>query len=122
MDPQAAARMLALGRVAIGAALIIAPEKVLAPWIGRDASSGGPQVLGAALGVRDLTIGAGQLGALWRGSGARPWLRAGTAADLVDLTATLRARESLPAFGVVSVALMAATGAAAGAWLQTAVK
>ena len=114
--------MLALSRVGVGAALVVAPEKVLAPWLGRDAAGAGPQVIGAAMGIRDMAIGAGTLGALWRGDGARAWLRAGTASDLVDLAATLRARDRLPLLGVVGVGLMAATGAALGTWLQTSVR
>lgn len=121
MDPQAAARLLALARIGFGIALVAAPEKMLSSWIGRPASLAGPQVIGAALGVRDLAIGAGTLGALLRGDGARAWLRAGTASDLVDLAATLRARGELPTFGVISLGLMATTGAVAGAWLQSVV-
>ena len=121
MEPLAAARMLAFGRVAVGAALIVAPEKVLAPWLGRDGATAGSRVIGAAMGARDIAIGAGQLLALSRGRGASDWIRAGAAADVVDLVATVRARDSLPALGVAGVGLMATTGAVAGAWLQSAV-
>jgi hypothetical protein len=119
MDPQTVARTLAIGRIGLGAALVAAPKLVLGPWIGKDAASAGPQVVGAALGIRDVVLGTGTLGALYRGDGAEQWMRASVAADLVDLAATLRARDGLPTFGVVSVALMAASGAALGAWAQT---
>lgn len=119
-DPHTAARLLALGRVGVGAALIVAPERVLAPWIGADGERSGVKVVGAAMGARDVAIGVGQLGALWRGKGAAPWLRAGAVSDLVDLGATLRAREDLPLLGVLGTSLMAATGAVLGAWLQSA--
>jgi hypothetical protein len=46
-------------------------------------------------------------------------LRAGTAADLVDFAATVRAREDIPMLGVVGVGIIAAGSAALGAWLQT---
>jgi hypothetical protein len=118
MEPQSIARLQALGRIGIGAALVAAPERVLAGWIGSDASRSGPQVIGAALGIRDLAIGAGVAGALWRGDGARAWLRAGTASDLVDFAATVRAREDLPMLGVVGVGIIAAGSAALGVWLQ----
>lgn len=121
LEPQTAARLLAVGRIAVGAALLAAPERVLTPWIGRDGGAEGVKVIGTALGVRDLAIGAGQLSALLRDDAAGGWLRAGAASDLVDLAATLRAREHLPRLGVVGTGLMAATGAAAGAWLQRAV-
>ena len=120
MDPQAAARMLAFGRVAVGAALIVAPEKVLTPWIGRDGSGAGAGVVGAAMGARDVALGGGQLAALRSGDGVRSWMLAGVASDLVDLVATARARDSLPSGGVALVGVMAATGVAAGLWLQSA--
>jgi hypothetical protein len=119
MDPQTVARTLALGRIGLGAALVAAPKLVLGPWIGKDADLPGPQVVGAAMGIRDLALGAGTLGALYRGDGAEQWMRASVAADLVDLAATLRAREQLPALGVVSVGLMAVSAAVLGTWAQT---
>jgi hypothetical protein len=121
MEPQTLARLLAVARIGIGAALMVAPDRVLGPWLGKDGRTEGARVLGQAMGIRDLVVGAGQLGALVRGDGARPWLRAGAACDLVDLAATVRAREHIPLYGVVSTSLVAATGAAAGTWLQTAV-
>jgi hypothetical protein len=120
MDPKSAGRILAFGRVAIGAALIVAPEKVLTPWIGRDGSSAGAGVVGAAMGARDLALGAGQLASLRSGDGVRSWMLAGVFCDLIDLVGTVRARDDLPRGGVAVVGLMATTGAVAGVWLQSA--
>lgn len=119
MRPTTIARSLAIGRIGIGALLVLAPGKVLAPWIGpRHAASPGPQVVGTALGIRDLGLGAGTLVALARGDSVKTWMRASVAADLVDLGATLRAREHLPALGVAGVSAMAVSAAALGGWLQ----
>lgn len=121
MDPQSLARVQALGRVAIGTALVLAPRRAVSGWVGRDADRPSVQALTAALGIRDLALGVGAAGALWRGDGARVWLRAGTAADLVDFVATVRARDGLPRLGVCGVGLLAASSAALGAYLQAVV-
>ena len=114
-------RRPSLGRVGLGAALVVAPERTTATWIGSDAARPGTQVVATAMGVRDLALGAGAAAALWRGDGARPWVRAGAVADVVDLVATLRAREHLPRLAVAAVGLLAAGSAVLGAYLQTVV-
>ncbi len=104
-------RGLAAGRVAVGAGLIAVPAFVGGRWVGPDASSPGTQVLGRALGVRDLVLGLGTLEADRRGESLRTWLAAGVIADSVDLVATAAAGESIPAQG--RWATVAVAGAAA---------
>jgi hypothetical protein len=112
-------RLHAAGRVAIGTAMVLAPEKVAAGWIGPgDAARPGPQVVTQALGIRDAAIGAGVL-ATQGSDAARAWILAGVAADAVDLAATLRGRESLPAIAVAGVTVIATGSALLGLYLAT---
>jgi hypothetical protein len=83
----------------LGAALILAPVRATRPWIGDVALSPGAKVLGRALGVRDLALGAGLLWAQQRQEPEHPWLTAATLADVVDAAATLAAWRSLPRAG-----------------------
>lgn len=114
MTPRLLARLIAGGRVVIGVAAIANPVGALRPWIGDDAETGGGQVLGRALGARDLVIGAGALRAGDDLDALRPWLAAGILADCVDFGATAAADE-LPLGGRVFVLALAGAAAAAGA-------
>lgn len=121
MDPNALATRLAAGRIVLGTGLAFLPDRLTGPWVGgAEALRPGAQVLGPAMGSRDLAIGLGTLTAVRRGSGARPWLLASAAGDVADLLATLRNRSDLPFLGVAGVAFMAATSAALNAYLATA--
>lgn len=121
MEPRDVARLHALGRIAVGAALTAAPERSGRAWVGELGRRPGAGVLTTGLGARDLAIGAGIASALRRGYGANPWMRAGVLADTADLVATLRARRHLPPLAVAGVSLIAAGSAAIGLWAQSAV-
>ena len=116
MDATSVARLLALGRVTLGAGLTVAPALAARAWVGSDAASTAVRVLGAGFGARDVAIGAGLWRALDTGADARPWLLAGAAGDAADLLATVAARRSLPRFGRVGAAAVAATGAGLSVW------
>ncbi len=91
------ARLVAWGRVAIGATAIAAPAVVARPWIGDAAGSVTARLLARTMGGRDLAIGVGTLRALGRSdSEARPWVALGGTADAVDALATVVAFGSLP--------------------------
>jgi hypothetical protein len=94
------ARELALSharsRMAVGAALVLAPGLVGARWIGDDAKRPAVKVFARALGVRDLALGLGIAVALDRGAPARGWLEAAALSDAVDLVATQIAGEAIP--------------------------
>ncbi|MDP9385142.1 MAG: hypothetical protein M3P50_07920 [Actinomycetota bacterium] len=121
-SPRDLARAHAIGRVALGAALTVAPRRVASAWLGpRHARRAQTAVVASAMGARDLGLGLGIARALGEGHGARPWLSAAVLADAVDLVATLRARDELPALGVASVAAMAGGSVAVGLWLRRAV-
>jgi hypothetical protein len=114
MEATTIARQLALGRIAIGGALTVAPGLVTRLWVGEAGTAA--KVLGAGFGARDVAIGAGLWRALDAGDDTRPWLLAGAVSDVADLAATLAARRSLPLLGRVGVAAVATTGAALGVW------
>jgi hypothetical protein len=105
------ARELALsnarGRMAIGAALVLAPRLAGPMWIGRDADSRAVNVLARGLGARDLALGLGTAVALDRGAPVRGWLEGAALADAVDLVSTLLAGDSIPASKRRAVALIA---------------
>ena len=118
MNDRDRARSLAFGRIALGAALLVAPTSVGGPWIGFDAASGrGVRVLLRALGARDLALGFGLKASLDRDAPTRGWLEAGLVADGTDLAATLTAGEDLPLGGRILVGTLAGGGLALGAWL-----
>jgi hypothetical protein len=111
------ARYQALGRLGLGAAMLVMPAGVAGRWIGPSAGRAGPRVLTRALGARDVALGLGQLSAAGAGHGVRPWVLAGMLADGVDLIASARGRDDLPALGAVGVSAMAGASTALGAYL-----
>jgi hypothetical protein len=119
MDPRTLARAQALGRIAFGAGLVLAPAAVAGAWVGEPADRPGGRVLAIAMGARDLAIGVGTFRAVGRG-GASSWLRAGMLADAADLVATLRSRDDIPAPAVPATVVIAAASVVLGAWLQYA--
>jgi hypothetical protein len=117
------AALISLGRFLIGAAFIARPKLLEGGWIGRQARLPGAQVLGRAVGARDLTLGLGGLQAVARDDGSvRPWLAAAAVCDTVDFGATYAAGRRIPRRGrngVLAVAgvfsvLSALTAAASG--------
>lgn len=104
----------ALGRVGIGAAMLVAPGLVARSWVGEPGGEPGARVITTAVGARDLAIGLGVLRALRGGGKPGPWLRAGAFADAADLVATVRARRDLPLPAVIGVGALAAGSVALG--------
>jgi hypothetical protein len=121
MDARSITRLLALGRLALGAGLIAAPGRVAGGWVGDVADKPEGQVLVAGLGARDAALGLGALRALANGHGAPDWIRAGMIADVADLVAALKARDSLPPLAIPAIVALAGGSLALGAWLQAAV-
>jgi hypothetical protein len=120
MSPRTLARLQALGRLAIGGGLVVAPSVVAGGWVGGVADKRDGQALAIGLGGRDVAIALGTLRALRAGHGAGPWLRAGIVADAADLAGTLRARDQLPPLALPAVAAIAGGSILLGAWLQAA--
>jgi hypothetical protein len=107
VDARDVALSNARGRMAIGAALVLAPRLAGPMWIGADADSRAVRVLARGLGARDLALGLGIAVALDRGAPVRGWLEGAALADGVDLVATLLAGDSIPPGKRRAVALIA---------------
>jgi len=107
------ALVLAAGRLALGVAVLLEPEKVTARWLGDHAADPAVRYLVRSLGARDLALGVLALATL---DDPRLGPRAQAACavvDSVDALATLAARSELPVAGVAGT--VAVAGAAAGA-------
>ncbi len=112
MNPQQAARSLAIARIVIGSGLIAAPRLGTPLWVGRRGLTPAAKLFSRALGARDVGIGAGA-----RAEGpVRPWLLAGMAADATDLIATVIQRDDLPRTAIPLVVATAGAGIALGAY------
>jgi len=106
----AVAGVMAL-RIAYGAALIAAPERLARRWLGPDAGRPPAQVPLRALGMREALLHAGGLTAALRGTDVRPWLAASIAGDLTDIAATVAARAGLPRGAAPATAAVAGASA-----------
>jgi hypothetical protein len=111
----------ARGRMAVGAALMIAPGWAAGRWIGDQADHPAVKVLTRALGVRDFALGLGAAVAIDRGVPARGWFEAGALSDAVDLVAALLARGSIPDSSRKAVVVIASASSLACAALARAV-
>jgi hypothetical protein len=104
---QAAGGALATGRIAIGAALCVAPS-IAVQWAGEDARTPGVRMITRALGARDAALGIGALASARQPSQLRRWLILGGACDAADFAATLAG----PPSSARSLVLALAAGAA----------
>ena len=95
-EARAAARALAVGRIVIGAALVLAPRRAAAAWIGSDGRRDGTSVLARAVGARDVLLGAMVLHTVDHPEVAPRWLAATAACDAVDFAAGAAVRSELP--------------------------
>jgi hypothetical protein len=80
--------LVAAARVAVGAAMLLAPGRFFKP------GSGTETLLMQTIGIRDLVIGSGTCAAWVRGGGSefRGWATAGLVSDSADLLLGLRSR------------------------------
>ena len=105
---------LAAGRVALGVAVLAAPEKVTGRWLGDHAGRPVVRYLARSLGVRDVALG---MLVLWTLDDRERGPRAQAACavvDSVDALATVAVRSDLPSSGIAGVAVMAGGAAGAG--------
>ena len=116
MPPRELARVLAAGRVAIGAGLLVAPRLSLGMWIGRDAAAGGVAAAARALGIREVVLGSLALHLADSAPAGPRLLRALAVCDGVDALATLAARSTLPAPSRALILAMAGGAAAGQLW------
>jgi hypothetical protein len=120
MQPRDAARAYGAGRVALGAAMLLAPRLIGRVWLGAPADTPAGATVVRALAAREVVLGGMALHTVDHPEVAPRWQRACAALDAVDLAATAAARPSLPPVGSALVMAMAAGGAATGAWLGQA--
>lgn len=95
-SPHDVARMLAAVRIAAGVAFAVAPGRVGSLLIGGDAGSPGARLFIRAFGARDVVLGAGTRQAIESGGAVRSWLFACVLADAFDAGATLAQFDELP--------------------------
>jgi hypothetical protein len=115
MTPRRGAWVLAASRLALGVAVLVAPERVTAEWLGED-HAGRPVVkdLARSLGARDVALGFATLQTL-EDPVAGPRVQAACAVvDSVDALATIAARSDLPRRGVIGTVAIAGAAAVAG--------
>lgn len=109
MNPRTIAAGVAIGRLAIGAALTAKPaSEAGAGWVGTDeAQRPVTKLLFRSVGARDMALGLGTLAALRDGGKLRPWLLGATLADVADLLGTVGSGNAIPMKGRVSLVLLA---------------
>jgi hypothetical protein len=78
--------LVAAARVAVGAAMLLAPGRFFKP------ESGTEMLLMQTIGIRDLVIGSGACAAWVRGSDFRSWATVGLVSDSADLLLGLRSK------------------------------
>ena len=83
-------------RVAYGAGLIAAPERLARRWLGPAAGAPPTQVPLRGLGAREIVVHGAAIAAALRGLPLRPFLAASVAGDLADILATAPAAAGCP--------------------------
>jgi hypothetical protein len=116
MSPREYARVLNVGRIALGLSLLLAPRLSARAWIGADAARPGTAAVARAHGVRDAVIGVIALQTIDDPLYGPRCQRLAGLCDAVDLGATVAARRSLPPTGIL-VGLLAAVGLAGQLWV-----
>lgn len=108
MNARLAAQVLAGGRVTAGLALLVAPKRVLAGWVG-PALGARPAVqsLARSMGVRDLVMGMIAMHTLNHPQVGPRWQLTCGAIDLTDAVAAIAARGDLPLTGALGVGAVA---------------
>jgi hypothetical protein len=118
VNARRAAGLLAAGRVALGAAVLVAPESVTSRWLGAHAAHPAVRYLARSLGARDVGLGALALCTLQNARISSQVQAACALADAVDALATVAAREELPTAGALGTVIVAGGAAAAGVYLS----
>lgn len=95
-DVEQQIRALAVGRIALGVALLTVPRPLLSAWFGRGAGSAMAGVMARSAGGRDLALGLGTLFALRHGSPVRGWIEATMLSDAADAVALALGARELP--------------------------
>ena len=119
MSARRAAWLLAAGRAAIGAAVLLAPETTISRWLGAEnARRGAVKALGRGLAARDLGLAFATIQTL-DDPVIGPRVQVACAfADGVDALATILERDELPPVAVAGTVAVAGGAALAGLYLS----
>jgi hypothetical protein len=96
VNPREIARLLSVGRIAIGVGLVTAPRFWAPVWVGREGLSPAAKLFARALGARDIALGSGALLAMSYNAPVRGWIEGAMLADLADVVATYLQGEEVP--------------------------
>jgi hypothetical protein len=97
-------------RVAYGAALLVAPDRVTKSWLGP--GDDGQRGALRGLGAREVGSHGAGIAAVLTGADVRPWLAVSICGDLSDVVATTVGRGGLPSGAAPKTALVAGGSAA----------
>jgi hypothetical protein len=118
MTPRQGTWLLAVGRAALGMAVLGAPEQVTAGWLGPEhARHPVVQDLARSLGARDVALAIATMQTLDDPVAGSRVQAACAVIDTVDVVATILARKALPGKGVLGTVAVAGGAAAAGFYL-----
>ena len=109
-------------RVAYGAALIAAPERLGLRWLGPPAGAAPTQVPLRGLGAREIVVHGAAIAAVLQGKPVRPFLAASAAGDVADILATVTGRRGLPVGAAPATVAVAGGSALLTAALAAAVE
>jgi len=115
MSPRDTARAIAAGRIALGAAMLVAPRLSSVAFLGRHGRGPSSAFYARAAGVRDAVLGGLALHTIDRPEVGPRYVATMAAIDAVDGLAALSVRDEVPAGRVALVALLAFGSSAAGA-------
>lgn len=118
MNPRELGRALAIGRVAVGAGMLLAPGVLGSGWLGELAERAAVRSLLRGFGVRDMVLGMIALHTLENPQVGPRWQKTCAACDAVDALAALAAARDLPVRGWLVVAGLGGGAAAAGFWVS----
>jgi hypothetical protein len=114
VDQRQVVRMLAVARVAVGAAALVAPRRSASLVFGDEARSRAFAMIMRSFAVRDLVLGLGTLRALDQDRDPKSWVQAAAVTDAVDAVSSLTGVRALSPARTVLGAASAATAAALG--------
>ena len=95
-DERELARLLGLGRMVIGATMLLMPRQAVKRYMGEEDPSWTAAMAMRGLGARDIALGTGLMVALEEDGDVARWLEAGAISDAGDFLATLSNFRELP--------------------------
>lgn len=112
---------LGLGRLALGAALLLVPHRLVGPlWFGPEARRRTNSAASRAIGIRDVILGLGIAEAAVKGRPLTRWIVIGGVTDALDTGVMLAGGPTVPARSRVVVTAVVGGASALQALLLTA--